>query len=259
MTNNLHQEYLNALGIQSWLLKTRPDYIYKDDLESEAAIKSSEKPVTLNNIAVQQSSIKDVSMPLLQEIPLVIQDNLLDAKALKKIAACTLCDSRKNHCQVLSGEGIAAADIFFICEAPNADEEREGHYLPGEVQSLFYKMLDVISIKNNYFITGLIKCHSFDNYLVTDEEIKNCSTHLIEQLEEFKPKVIVLLGVTQAQAILKTPKSFNELRNKIHSIEINNKTYQAIVSYHPAYLLRNPLYKKEALKDLILIKNFISQ
>ncbi|MCU7836819.1 MAG: uracil-DNA glycosylase [gamma proteobacterium symbiont of Taylorina sp.] len=232
MNKNLKQQYLNEIGIQTWLIKSSPDDVIIEEI-------------------VDNSSSSD-QVPTLEQV-----DNIPVNKSIRKITSCSLCSSRKNHLKVLSGEGNADAQVFFICEAPNAAEEREGHYLTDDSHSLFKKMLDVIGITNNYFFTGLIKCHSFENFLISEAEINNCRSHLITQLEQVKPDVLILLGTIQAQALLKSTDSFNQLRNKIHTIEINNQSYQAIVSYHPAYLLRNPLYKKEALKDLILIKSVL--
>jgi len=192
------------------------------------------------------------------KLPLLVQkDNVPFNQYTDVIESCSLCSSRKNHLSILSGNGNADADVFFIAEVPNAAEERDGHYLTDGTQLLFDKMLESIGINNNYFFTGLVKCYSFEQFLVTEEETNNCRSHLIRQLEQIKPKILVLLGSIPAQALLNSTESFNQLRNSIHTIEINHQTYQAIVSYHPAYLLRNPLYKKEALKDLILINQLL--
>ena len=128
-------------------------------------------------------------------------------------------------------------------------------------------MLHAVELENDSVLTGIIKCYSLEEYLITEDEINNCRSHLIAQLEQVKPKVIVALGPVQAQAILNSNESFNQLRNKVHSININSKpvsslssthSYPVIVSYHPSFLLRNPLYKKQALKDLLLIKDLLA-
>lgn len=283
MNDSLRHQYLKEIGIQTWLLKSSPDVLLLADvsvdkaepeevLKSEQVIKASFIDANIEIENPDKNKKEPQSETIAEIIPSInkklvaesqtrhqtILDVPSETKSFHTIDSCLLCDSRKNHLQVLSGDGHADADVFFICEAPTAEEEREGHYLTGEVQSLFNKMLAAIKISNNYFITALVKCHSFNQCLLADGDISNCSRHLIAQLEEFKPGVIVLLGSVQAHSILKSSESFNQLRNKVHSVEINNTTYQAIVSYHPAYLLRNPLYKKEALKDLLLIKKLIN-
>lgn len=263
MNNSLRHQYLNTIGIQTWLLKSSPDIMFIDEqIETDTKLQIINNPL---DVVVQADEVTEANQqPKIQVKNVVkpqveaVSDIPIEVETFKHIDFCELCPSRKNHLQVLTGNGNADADVFFICEAPTIDEDREGHYLTNDVQSLFSKMLDAISISRQYFFTGLVKCHSLDEYLVSQDDINNCSEHLIKQLEEFKPKVIVLLGSVQAQSFLKSSETFNQLRNKVHSIEINNNSYQAIVSYHPAFLLRNPLYKREALKDLIMIKSIIS-
>ena len=276
MPNKILQlQYLHEMGIQSWLLKSSPELILF--AEKAASSPNTAKPLVVKQTAQTNSPApsETVAMPASSAIvssaakvqPQTIvsakvaakSEPSIDAKTFNSIDSCLLCQSRKSHLQVLSGNGHAEADVFFICESPSADEDRQGHYLSAEIQSLFSKMLAAIEITHNYFITGLVKCHAFNEYLLATADIENCSRYLTAQLEEFQPKVIVLLGPVAAQNILKSHDSFKQLRNKVHQLEINNHTYQAVVSYHPAYLLRNPLYKKEALKDLILIKSLIKQ
>ncbi len=263
MNNSLRHQYLNTMGIQTWLLKNSPDIMFiEEQIKTDTKSQQIKNPLDLV-VQVDEATeanqepkvqVKNIVKPQVE----AVSDIPIEAETFQHIESCDLCSSRKNHLQVLTGNGNADANVFFVCEAPTADEDREGHYLTDDVQSLFSKMLDTISISKQYFFTGLVKCHSLDEYLVSQDNINNCSEHLIKQLEEFKPKVIVLLGSVQAQSFLKSSETFNQLRNKVHSIEVNNNSYQAIVSYHPAFLLRNPLYKREALKDLIMIKSIIS-
>ena len=263
MNNSLRHQYLNTIGIQTWLLKNSPDIMFiEEKIETDTKLQLINNP--LDDVVQPEERTEANQQPKVQVKNVVkpqdeaVSDIPIEAEKFKQIDSCELCPSRKNHMQVLTGNGYANADVFFICEAPTVDEDRGGHYLTDDMQSLFSKMLDAVSISNNYFFTGLVKCHSLDEYLVSQDDISNCSEHLIKQLEEFKPKIIVLLGSVQAQSVLKSTETFNQLRNKVHSIDINNNSYQAIVSYHPAFLLRNPLYKREALKDLIMIKSIIS-
>lgn len=208
-----------------------------------------------------QAVVENISV---SKIPVV---SSFDVELVKNIETCNSCPVRKNRLKPLVGEGSSNASVFFISDAPSAAEESEGHYLTGDMQILFNAMLHAIEVENDYFLTGIIKCYSLEEYLITEDEINNCRSHLIAQLEQIKPKVIVALGPVQAKAILNSNKSFNQLRNKVHSININSNptsslsaphSYPVIVSYHPSFLLRNPLYKKEALKDLLLMKDLLA-
>lgn len=223
----------------------------------------NQKPVAAQNL---EAKAENISAP---EIPDI---SPFDVELINTIEACNVCSNRQSRLKPLIGEGNTNAAVFFISDAPTAIEEREGHYLTGDIQFLFNSMLRVIGLENDYFFSGMIKCYSLKEYLISEDEINHCRTHLIAQLKHIKPKVIVALGPVQAQAILNTNKSFNQLRNKVHAVEISSssafstasttststtQSCPVIVTYHPSFLLRNPLYKKEALKDLLLIKDLL--
>ncbi len=118
-------------------------------------------------------------------------------------------------------------------------------------------MLNTIGLAAEYFLSGIIKCHSLEQFQVSEQEIRNCAVHLNAQLEQINPSVLMVYGAAQTQSVLQSKQSFNELRGKIHRVTINHRQYPLVVSYHPAFLLRNPLYKREALKDLIMLKNLL--
>jgi len=208
MNNSLKHQYLNTIGIQTWLLKSSPDIMFiEEKIEADTKAQSIINPLDVvrdEEITEENQRIKVESegKGVVKAQVEAASDIPVKAETFKQIDSCELCPSRKNHLQVLTGNGYANADVFFVCEAPTVDEDREGHYLTDDVQSLFSKMLDAISISKKYFFTGLVKCHSLDEYLVSQDDIINCSEHLIKQLEEFKPKIIVLLGSVQAQTVL---------------------------------------------------------
>jgi len=252
MNNSLRTLYLKTIGIQSWQLKSAPD------IEPVELIQTSTSPFFKGGLkGVKQLVSNPLSPPSKEggsEDPVVTE---LDSKLCQTIKHCQLCASRTKRLNALPGQGNSQASVFFISEPPNAEEDRSGHYLTGQAQTLFHAMLESIGLNEQYFLTGLIKCHSSEQFLLTDEEVKNCATHLQAQLQEIKPTVLIVFGAVQAQMVLQTEQSFNELRGKTHSVKINEKNYSVVVSYHPAFLLRNPLYKREALKDLIMVKKLL--
>ncbi len=182
---------------------------------------------------------------------------VLDQDLEHKISGCQLCPGRSQSLNSLSGQGFPNAPILFISDAPNADEDRAGHYLTDTRGHLFNKMLATIGIEQQYFYSGLVKCHSLQDFVVSEADAQQCSVLLAEQIQQLKPKLIVILGINPARILLKTTKTFKQLHGQLHSLNIAGQDYPALVSFHPDYLLRNPLDKKAALSDLLLIKQTI--
>ena len=173
------------------------------------------------------------------------------------IDLCKKCPSRNSRLNALTGQGSSNAPVFIIGGAPNAEEDRLGKYLVNQSDTLFQAMLNSIDLEHEYFFTGLIKCYSMEDFRFSEQDKLNCTPYLHSQIEQINPAVLFVLGAAEARALLDTKQSFNELRGHVHLISINKKDYPVVVSYHPAYLLRNPLYKKESLKDLIMVKNLL--
>lgn len=261
MNTSLRAQYLKTMGIQSWQLKSASENVAclpeeqpadrimppvadnpANSKEESAAVK---KTVNFAETLVKKPESHSAAVALEQE-----------AEFSQAIHSCRLCSSRAKRLNALVGEGDINASVFIISEAPTAEEDRSGHYLSATAQSLLHAMLDTIGLTEQYFLTGILKCHSLEQYLLTEEEVKNCTGHLHAQIQQINPSVLVVFGA-QARMILQSKHSFNELRGNIHRLTINDREYPLVVSYHPAFLLRNPLYKKEALKDLILIKSLL--
>ncbi len=242
------------MGIQSWSLRSAVDsesidleYIEEPQLAQEP--QPDKKPQLEVKIDTTQEKLQEKSLQ-------VFSDNS-NSELQQAINHCQKCPSRQNRIHALSGQGNHNAQVFIIGDAPNAEEDRSDHYLSGQSGILFQAMLSAIGLEDNNYYTGLIKCFSMTDFIVREQDIDNCLPYLHRQIENIKPSVLFVLGAFAAQNLLKSSQSFNTLRGKIHSISINNKHYSVIVSYHPAYLLRNPLYKKESLTDLIMLKNLL--
>ncbi len=318
--NALIQEYLQAMGIQSWRLKDAPfdediPEPVKDDTDLLQTVQSEQfvpiKPVSepakkkeQQQPLIQQESgdfteemepvssepdipapseyysepvQKAVSEPVQTEQTLAVpvetktsdhgkpdrqedtetEHFILDNDLEQKISGCQLCPGRSQRLNSLSGQGFPNAPVFFISDAPNAEEDRAGHYLTDTRGHLFHKMLTTIGIEQQYYYSGLVKCHSLQDFVVSDADAQQCSVFLEEQIQQLKPKLIVILGINPARILLKTTKTFKQLRGQLHSLNIAGQDYPALVSFHPDYLLRNPLDKKAALSDLLLIKQII--
>ena len=173
--------------------------------------------------------------------------------------------SLKNHETILKKsaknlvvfDGNLDAKVMFIGEAPGRDEDEQGIPFVGRAGQLLNKMLSAISLKRDaVYITNVVNWRPPDNRTPTDEEILEFLPFLQRQIDIVNPEYIFLLGGVAAKAILSTPLSLGKLRGKWHeykSLQLN-KTIFTIASYHPAFLLRSPQYKKASWEDLQMLQ-----
>ncbi len=149
---------------------------------------------------------------------------------------------------------------MFIGEAPGREEDEQGIPFVGRAGELLDKMLNSIQLnREKVYITNAINWRPPDNRTPTDDEILEFLPFLQKQIDIVNPKYIFLLGGVATKAILSSPLSLGKLRGKWHeykSLKLNKKIY-AIVSYHPAFLLRSPQFKKDSWKDLQMLQEKI--
>jgi DNA polymerase len=181
-----------------------------------------------------------------------------DPELLASIKACQQCPSRATRLNPLAGHGYDFASVFIIGAAPSDKEDRQGRYLPDSANTLLNAMLQTIGLAEHFFYTGLLKCYSMHCFTYNQEDLQHCFHYLQQQIDALKPSAIMVLGAAEAQAVLNTQRSFNELRGQVHEITIFERTYPVVVSYQPGYLLRNPLYKKTSFNDLLLLKKLLA-
>lgn len=175
----------------------------------------------------------------------------------EKVTVCTKCpDLVNSRRQTVFGEGNPNADIVFCGEAPGKTEDETGRPFVGRAGEL----LDIL-IQNcgwqrqDVFILNICKCRPEYNRTPTKEEADNCRPFLDLQLKVINPKIIVCLGATAAQNLLKTTDSVNKLRGLWYNYVNSHVNAKVRVTFHPAYLLRNPADKEKAWDDFREILN----
>ncbi|MFA6241810.1 MAG: uracil-DNA glycosylase [Candidatus Hydrogenedentales bacterium] len=167
------------------------------------------------------------------------------AAIVSQCAKCGLCAGRK---QTVFSDGSPRAEIIFVGEAPGAEEDRRGVPFVGAAGQLLTDII-VKGMKlrrEDVYICNVIKCRPPENRDPLPEEKQKCEPYLIRQLELLQPKAICALGRHAAQTLLRTEDSTGKLRGKWH-------LYHGIplrVTYHPAYLLRNPADKRKTWDDI---------
>ena len=163
--------------------------------------------------------------------------------------ACGLCQARK---QAVLGVGDVEADWLFVGEGPGADEDERGEPFVGQAGKLLDAMLAAIDIKRgkDVYIANAVKCRPPDNRTPEPEETASCWPYLQRQIELIKPKLIVALGRPAAQTLLGREVKIGASRGQL----FEHQGIPLIVTYHPAYLLRNLPDKAKSWEDLVFAR-----
>jgi uracil-DNA glycosylase len=177
----------------------------------------------------------------------------LDWNALKaRVATCRQCRLCEQRTQTVFGVGDETAAWMLIGEAPGANEDRLGQPFVGQAGRLLDNMLQAVGRTRHQgvYIANVIKCRPPGNRDPQPDEVAQCEPYLRRQLALIRPEIIIALGRFAAQSLLKTESSISRLRGRVHQYE----GIPVIVTYHPAYLLRNASDKAKAWADLCLAR-----
>lgn len=181
----------------------------------------------------------------------------MDWDALRQaVANCTACPLYATRTQGVLGVGDIHADWLFVGEAPGAEEDARGEPFVGTAGKLLDAMLAAIHLQrsDNVYITNVLKSRPPENRNPKPEEVAACLPYLVRQVQLIQPKIIVALGRFAAHSLLDTDASISSLRGQVHQYH----GIPLIVTYHPAYLLRNLADKARAWEDLCLAVNTLN-
>jgi uracil-DNA glycosylase len=163
------------------------------------------------------------------------------------IGECTRCALAKGRHTIVFGDGNPDACLVFVGEGPGADEDAQGLPFVGRAGQLLNNMIGAMGLKREQvYIANIVKCRPPQNRVPEPEEANTCVPFLFRQIDAIRPEVIVALGSTAATYLLGGKSSLASLRGRVHQA----RGAKLIVTYHPAYLLRDPRQKKEAWADL---------
>ena len=174
-----------------------------------------------------------------KEIPIYKTKNLKTLFVeIEEIKNCKLKD---NASKLVFSDGNPSSKIMIIGEGPGANEDKEGLPFVGRAGQLLDKMLNAINLNRNHvYITNVVNYRPPENRKPTDMEIKRYLPYLKKHIEIISPKIILLLGSTAMNAILGETHVISKTRGKWIEKTINELKINIIVSFHPAYLLRQP-------------------
>ncbi len=264
MDEGLRRQYLEAMGIQQWVLRDAP--------RVQEAVEAPLEPV--QQLQPQSSAVPEAPQtgsppPWLEEVPPPTDEYApsappqdaesapprsdvagLDWEGIAaRVAGCRACALHETRTQSVFGVGNRAAELMVIGEAPGADEDRQGEPFVGRAGQLLNAMLEAIGLKREQvFIANILKCRPPGNRDPRPEEALQCEPYLLRQIELVKPRVILAVGRIAAQNLLHSDEAVGKLRSREH--RFGGQSIPVIVTYHPAYLLRSPDQKGKAWQDL---------
>lgn len=187
-------------------------------------------------------------LPIVQDKPAALQTVRAD------IGDCTRCRLHKGRTNLVFGVGNVNAELMFVGEGPGADEDAQGEPFVGRAGQLLNNMISAMGLKReDVYIANVVKCRPPGNRTPEKDECDVCSPFLMRQIEIIKPKVIVALGATAAKNLLAINDSMASLRGRWYDF----RGAKLAVTYHPAYLLRDPRQKVEAWKDLQMVMKYL--
>lgn len=268
MLTGLQHYCLDAMGLSHGLAPKRIKPPIPDLVNQQAL--SSLQPIPRSQSNAPQS-IKKV-MPKV-EIPETIEkktthlhkglapkdvENLVDWSVLQNaVSNCNWCQELANtRSQTVFGMGNEKAELMIISEAPSSDEDIQGQPFVGKAGELLDNMLSAIGIKReNAYITNIIKCQPPNNRDPHKDESHACEAFLNAQINHIKPKLILALGRIAAHNLLDVKTPVGQLRGTIH--QHTESQTDLIISYHPAYLLRNPTQKPKSWDDLKSVHQYL--
>ncbi len=165
----------------------------------------------------------------------------------REVCACQLCPLAQTRNRFVYGVGDPDADLLFVGEAPGRDEDLQGEPFVGRAGQLLDKILAAIGLtRGEVYIANILKCRPPENRDPLPSEVDQCLPHLQEQIRLIRPRLICALGRIAGQILLQTHDSLGRLRGRWHDFE----GVPLMVTYHPAALLRAPMYKKDTWADM---------
>jgi uracil-DNA glycosylase len=241
------QAMLQEIGIRLWC--PQPD---RDPVETRTPLPAAERgegaaraapvvvePLPVVSLGARPEGVASMDWPALRE-------------AVVNCTACKLCTGRR---QTVFGVGNARAHWMVVGEAPGEQEDRQGEPFVGKSGQLLDNMLRAIGLTREtadeakqVYIANTLKCRPPGNRNPEPDELAQCEPFLVRQVELVRPKIILAMGRFAVQSLLRSSEPIGRLRGRVHRYQ----GVPLIVTYHPAYLLRNLEDKAKAWDDLCL-------
>lgn len=265
--------YYNELGIYDFYRRESSEELQATvALESSSVLTSQLEPrekMSPRKSAVILKPADDTVFESLNPKPeQTVTDPVTALKLIREdIGDCTRCKlHQQGRKQIVFGVGNPHADLMFVGEGPGADEDIQGEPFVGRAGQLLNNMIKAMGIRReDVYIANVVKCRPPGNRTPERDECDTCSPFLMRQIAVIKPRVVVALGAVAAKNLLAMNASMGELRGRFYDFmpsgaRSSDPTWQGAklaVTYHPAFLLRDPRQKGEAWKDLQMVMKYL--
>jgi DNA polymerase len=243
---NERLRYYRELGIYDF---------YRRPVDESASLEESNS--SLNS---EGPMAKAKTLPILKNRPAALRNIRED------IGDCTRCKlHQQGRKQIVFGVGNPDAELMFVGEGPGADEDEQGEPFVGRAGQLLNNMITAMGLKReDVYIANVVKCRPPGNRTPERDECDTCGPFLMRQIAVVRPKIVVALGAVAAKYLLGVNDSMANLRGRFYDFMPHlpkdaperDESWEGLklaVTYHPAYLLRDPRQKKEAWKDLQMV------
>ena len=259
-------EYFCDLGVYEFYRRGEPVFAVEEPappavIQTAPAPTSPAKPVERPAVAAAKPDIEEppiaklVSFNDLAPLPAEIVPASERAAALltvqNEIGDCTRCPlAYLGRHKIVFGDGDPNARLMFVGEGPGADEDAQGLPFVGKAGQLLNNMIAAMGLKREeVYIANIVKCRPPNNRVPEPAEANVCTQFLLSQMDIVRPEIVVALGATAALYLLGVKRSVSALRGHWHTC----RGAKLAVTYHPAFLLRDPRQKAEAWKDLQMV------
>ena len=267
--------YYNELGIYDFYRRDRSVALSESvttDVEPESL--SSSQPELREEMSPRKSAVvaKPADSNIFEVLTPKPEQGVTDPVAALKLIRedlgdCTRCKlHQQGRKQIVFGVGNPRAELMFVGEGPGADEDARGEPFVGRAGQLLNNMIRAMGLRREeVYIANVVKCRPPGNRTPERDECDTCSPFLMRQIAAIKPKVIVALGAVSAKNLLAINAAMSELRGRFYdfmpagarSSDPSWEGAKLAVTYHPAFLLRDPRQKGEAWKDLQMVMKYL--
>lgn len=265
--------YYNELGIYDFYRRERPGPSdgATDEAERTLFVSLTElrEEMSPRKAAVVAKNAEETIIPVLTlRSEQAVSDLVAALKLIREdLGDCTRCKlHQQGRKQIVFGVGNPRAELMFVGEGPGADEDTQGEPFVGRAGQLLNNMIRAMGLRReDVYIANVVKCRPPGNRTPERDECETCSPFLMRQIAVIKPKVIVALGAVSAKNLLAINAPMSELRGRFYDFmpsgaRSNDPSWQGAklgVTYHPAFLLRDPRQKGEAWKDLQMVMKYL--
>jgi uracil-DNA glycosylase len=254
--------YCHEMGIYDFY---RRESTALDDPSSSTSQSEIREEMAARKSVVARTITEDSLLSITPNPEVGMSDPAAALKLIREdLGDCTRCKlHQQGRQQIVFGVGNPRAELMFVGEGPGADEDAQGEPFVGRAGQLLNNMIKAMGLRReDVYIANIVKCRPPGNRTPDPDECGTCSPFLMRQIAAIKPKVVVALGATAAKNLLLMNSSLGDLRGRWFDFKPAGGDpswpgARLSVTYHPAYLLRDPRQKGEAWKDLQMVMKFL--